>query len=102
MIKGDWLVSAKTIYAAIYVKSYKDKIKEDLKAYFSRENIIAEKIFENIESVHMHLRGGSEENLYHLHLEVHEDESERARNLLSAWLKAHNGVQIRIAPCIEQ
>lgn len=94
-------MSAK-IYAAIYVKNYNNKIKEELKTYFSRENINAEKILENIESVHILIRRGSEENLYHLHLEVHEDESERAQKLLSAWLNEHNGVQIHIAPCIEQ
>jgi hypothetical protein len=101
MIKGDGFVSVK-IYAAIYVKGKKDKIKEDLKAYFSRENIIAEKIFRSFESVHMHIRVGSEENLYHLHLEVQEDESERAQTLLYDWLNKNNGVQIHIAPCIEQ
>jgi hypothetical protein len=100
MVKGDGLMSAK-IYAAIYVKGKKDQIKEDLKTYFSRENIIAEKSFETIESAHMHIRSGSEENLYHLHLEVQENESERARNLLYDWLNKNNGVQIHIAPCIE-
>jgi hypothetical protein len=101
MIRGDDLVSVK-IYAAIYVKGRRDKIKEDLKAYFSMENIIAEKIFENVESVHMHIRVGSEENLYHLHLEVHEDENEKAQKILYEWLNKHNAVQIHIAPCIEQ
>lgn len=99
--KESGTVSAK-IYAAIYVKNYKDKIKENLKTYFSQENIIAGKIFENSESVRILIRNGSEENLYHLYLEVQEDESEKARDLLSAWLHDHNGVQIHVSPCIKQ
>ena len=89
------------IYASIYVKNYKDNIKEDLKTYFSQENITAEKIFDHVESVRMLIRRGSEENLYHLHLEVQEEEGEKARNLLSTWLHEHNGVQIHITPCIK-
>lgn len=94
-------MSAK-VYASIYVKNYKDRIKENLKSYFSRENIIAEKHFENVDSVRLFIRIGSEENLYHLQLEVHEDEGERALKLLSTWLHEHNGVQIHIAPCIKK
>jgi len=90
------------IYAAIYVKNYQDRIKEDLKKYFSKDNVVAKKSFENIDSVRMLIRSGSEENLYHLHLEVQENESERALKLLSTWLIEHNGVQIHIAPCVEQ
>lgn len=101
MVKGVIFVST-TVYAAIYVKGKKEKIKEDLKAYFSKENIISEKAFENVESVNMSVRSGSEENLYHLHLEVHEDESERAMNLLHDWLKKNKGVQIHKTPCIEK
>ena len=66
------------IYAAIYIKNHKDKIKEDLKTYFSRDNIIVEKEFKNVDSVRMLIRNGSEENLYHLYLEVQENESERS------------------------
>ena len=90
------------IYAAIYVKNHKDKIKEELKTYFSRENIILEKKFEDVDHVRMLIRNGSEENLYHLYLEVQVNESERALNLLSTWLHEHNGVQIHIAPCIKE
>jgi hypothetical protein len=101
MVKGDKFMSTK-IYAAVYVKGKKNQIKEDLKAYFSRENIIAKNIFENPESVNMNVQSGSEENLYHLYLEVPENESEKALSLLHAWLNKNNGVQIHIAPCIKE
>ena len=80
-------------------KDHQNKIKEKL---FSRDNIIVEKEFKNVDSVRVLIRNGSEENLYHLYLEVQENESERALNLLSNSLHEHNGVQIHIAPCIKQ
>lgn len=92
-------MSAK-IYAAIYVKN--GKVKEDLKTYFSRENIIIEKIFDNTENVRILMRSGSEDNLYHLHLEVHPDEAEKALKILHVWLTKSDGIQIHIAPCKEQ
>lgn len=101
LIKGDGFVLA-NIYASIYVKSYKDTTKEQLKRYFSKENIVAEKLFSNVDSVHLSVRSGSEENLYHLTLEVDHDESEKARNLLSNWLQERKGAKIHITPCIRQ
>lgn len=96
MVKGDGFVSA-TIYAAIYAKNHKYQIKEELETYFS-----SEKNNENSEIIPMLIKRGSEENLYHLHLEVPNNESERIRKLLYDWLNKHNSIQVHIAPCIEK
>lgn len=96
------------VSAFLYVNKDIKNVKDDLKEYFSKNNLNISQNKDSLEFSTMfvklqnHKKEKENENLYHLYLKVDGDNNKIALEVLNKWIGLYDGVSIHMDPTIDK